>query len=295
MGAKKILFATRFEESAYRALESLVDLKTAGLEEIVLTYVIPREDVAFVPYGGYMKDEEERLREQARIRFEDWQAALNRAGVRSKIRIEEGEIIPTLMKIAEEERIDFIVAGRKKRSKTETVYVGSHMIDLLRRTPVPVLVSKYSVYCDAAEACIEKINEHPFERPLLATDWSEPSQNALNLAKALKGAIKRLEVAHVIGVKISKNLDKTELGRLESESRERLDQWRRHLTDAGIDCRTHLAAGRTTSEIMRLCRDLECTMTILGTTGKDRVRALFLGSVSQRIAEASEVPTLLVP
>lgn len=295
MGVKRILFATRFEELAYDALESVLDLRDAGLEEIVLTYIVPREDVAFVPYGGYMKDEEERQREQARIRFEDWEKALSRADVRSKVRIEEGEVVPKLMKIAEEERVNLIVAGRKRRSKTERVYVGSHMIDLLRRSSIPVLVSKYSVYCDIEGACIERINEHPFERPLLVTDWSEPSRRALDFAKGLKGAIKKLDIAHVIGVKISKNLNKTELRRLESESKERLDQYCEDLTNAGIDCRPHLSAGRTTSEIMRLCRDLDCSMTLLGTTGKDRVRALFLGSVSQRIAEASEIPTLLVP
>lgn len=292
---KKVLFATKFRELAYDALESVIDLKGAGLKEIVLTYIVPREDVAFVPYGGYLKDEEERQREQARIRFEDWQESLSKHDIKSKIRIEVGDPVPKIVAIAAEEKVNLIVAGRKKRTSMERVYVGSHTIDLLRRSPIPVLVSKYMVHCDRDGACVKRLNDHPFERPLFATDWSQPSLDALQVIKGMKGAVHRVEVAHVIGVKISKNLDKTQLKRLEKESKERLDQCCGDLRKAGIECGPHLTAGRSAPEIMRLCNDLNCTMTILGTAGKDRVKALVLGSVSQRVAEGSEVPTLLVP
>lgn len=296
MKMEKVLFATKFRELAFDALESLLDLKAAGLKEIILTYIIPREEVAFVPYGGYMKDEEERLREQARIRFEDWQEALSRAGVDSKIRIEVGEPVPKLVRIAEKEKVNLIVAGRKKRTALEKVYVGSHTLDLLRRsTAIPVLISKYMVYCDMEGQCIRRVNEHPFQRPLFATDWSKPSQNALEFITSLKGAVDKVDVVHVIGVKISKSLDKSELNRIEKESKERLDKYCATLKKAGIKAEPHLTAGRTAGEIIRLSRELNSTMIVQGTTGKDRVKEFFIGSVSHRIAEASELPTLLVP
>lgn len=296
MKLTKVLFATKFRELAFDALESLFDLKAAGLKEIILTYIIPREEVAFVPYGGYMKDEEERLREQARIRFEDWQEALSKAGVDSKIRIEVGEPVPKLVRIAEKEKVNLIVAGRKKRTALEKVYVGSHTLDLLRRsTAIPVLISKYMVYCDMEGQCVRRVNEHPFARPLLATDWSKPSQNALEFITSLKGAVDKVDVVHVIGVKIAKGLDKTELYRIEKESKERLDKYCATLKEAGFEAEPHLTAGRTASEIIRLSRELNSTMIVQGTTGKDRVKEFFIGSVSHRIAEASELPTLLVP
>lgn len=296
MKLTKILFATKFRELAFDALESLFDLKAAGLKEIILAYIIPREEVAFVPYGGYMKDEEERLREQARIRFEDWQEALSKAGLNSKIRIEVGEPIPKLVKIAEKEKVDLIVAGRKKRTTLEKVYIGSHTLDLLRRSmTIPILISKYMVYYDREGESVRRINEHPFKKPLLATDWSKPSANALDFIISLRGAVDKVDVAHVIGVKISKSLDKSELNRIERESKERLDKYCATLKKAGIEAEAHLTAGRTAPEIMRLSRDLDSTMIVQGTTGKDRVKEFFVGSVSHRIAEVSELPTLLVP
>ena len=49
MSFNKVLFHTRFREMAFESLESILELKAAGFKEIVLAYVIPREDVAFVP------------------------------------------------------------------------------------------------------------------------------------------------------------------------------------------------------------------------------------------------------
>ncbi|MDQ1330791.1 MAG: hypothetical protein QG578_1056, partial [Thermodesulfobacteriota bacterium] len=58
---------------AMNALEVILDLTKAGLKEIVLVYVIPREEVAFVPYGGYMKEKEAEIKKKASDRFEQWQ------------------------------------------------------------------------------------------------------------------------------------------------------------------------------------------------------------------------------
>ena len=294
MKIKKILFPTKFRELAFNSLESLLELKEIGLKEVVLTYVIPRDEVGFVPYGGYMKDEEERLREQARIRFEDWQEAITQEGIESKIRIEVGNPIPQLYRIAEEEKVDLIIAGRKKRTALEKVYVGSHTLDLIRRSSIPVLISKYMVRFEWEGELITKVNDHIFTKPLFATDWSKPSENALKLVSSFKGLIDKVMVTHIIGVKISKNLDKSELRRIEMESKERLGNYCDKLKKAGLKAEPHLFSGRSSAEIIRVAREHKATMIVMGTTGKDRLREFWLGSVSHRVAEASELPVLLV-
>ena len=295
MKIKKILFPTKFRELAFNSLESLLELKKIGLKEIVLTYVIPRDEVAFVPYGGYMKDEEERLREQARIRFEDWQQSISRHGIDSTIRIQVGNPIPKIMSIAEEEKVDLIVAGRKKRTALDKVYVGSHTLDLIRRCSVPVLISKYMVRFEWEGELITKVNDHIFTKPLFATDWSKPSEKALELVSSFKGLTDKVMVTHIIGVKISKNLDKSELRRIERESKERLGNYCDRLKKAGVKAQPHLFSGRSSAEIIRVAREHKATMIVMGTTGKDRIREFWLGSVSHRVAEASELPVLLVP
>jgi nucleotide-binding universal stress UspA family protein len=295
MKLKKILFPTKFRELAFNSLESLLELKKVGLEEIVLTYIIPREEVGFVPYGGYMKDEEERLREQAQIRFSDWQDAISAKGVESKVVIEVGKPIANILRISKRENVDLIVAGRKKRTTLEKVYIGSATLELIRRSTVPVLVSKYMVQFEWQGEMITKVNDHIFKSPLLATDWSDPSEKGLKMLSSLKGLADRVLVGHVIGVKISKGRTKAELDRIEKESKERLDDYCKRLSNERMNAEPHLFSGRSAPEIMRMAREHKASMIVMGTTGKDRLKAFWLGSVSHRVAETSELPVLLVP
>ncbi len=295
MKLKKILFPTKFRELAFNSLESLLELKRVGLEEIILVYIIPREEVGFVPYGGYMKDEEERLREQAQIRFSDWQDAISAKGIESKVVIEVGKPIANILRISKRENVDLIVAGRKKRTTMEKVYIGSATLELIRRSTVPVLVSKYMVQFEWQGEMITKVNDHIFKSPLLATDWSDPSEKGLKMLSSLKGLADRVLVGHVIGVKISKGRSKAELDRIEKESKERLDNYCKRLSDERMNAESHLFSGRSAPEIMRMAREHKASMIVMGTTGKDRLKAFWLGSVSHRVAETSELPVLLVP
>ena len=71
MKIKKLLFVTKFEQLGLDALQSLMDIRDAGLNHVVFLNVIERERVAMRRGTGYQKDEEIRLRERANIRFID--------------------------------------------------------------------------------------------------------------------------------------------------------------------------------------------------------------------------------
>ena len=112
---------------------------------------------------------------------------------------------------------------------------------------------------------------------------------------AIKKAVSLKPEDVIEEVKISKDRDASEWQRIEAESRNRLDRLCEILRQAGIESEPHLAAGDKVSEILRLSDELNSTMTILGTTAKDRIQAFFQGSLSQEVAQASELPTLLIP
>jgi len=104
-----------------------------------------------------------------------------------------------------------------------------------------------------------------------------------------------VDLVHVEEIRISKEWEPSEWRRIEAESRDRLHRFCATLGQAGIECEPHLAAGEKVAEILRLSGELNSTMIILGTTAKDRLHAFFQGSLSQEVAEASELPTLLIP
>ena len=292
---KKVLFHTHFRELALNSLKTIMELKKVGLESIVLTHIIPRDEVSFVPYGGYLKETETQMKTEARMRFEDWQELLDEHGIKSHIRIEVGAPNAEILSIAEEEGVDLIVIGRKKRTLMEKVYVGSHIMDILRRSPVPVLMSKYMVQFEWEDEQLTRTNEHIFNRPMLATDWSQPSENAMQRMSALKGLAETILVVHVIDAKLTKGMDNKKRSHIEKESKSRLQNYCSTIEQFGMSAEHHLSAGKTVQELVRLSRDHKASMIVMGKTGKDWFQEYWLGGVSHQIAELSELPVLLIP
>ncbi|MBU3946981.1 MAG: universal stress protein [Proteobacteria bacterium] len=295
MKFEKILFNTRFRDNAIGALEQMLDLTAVGLKEIILVYVIPREKVAFVPYGGYQKEKELEIKKKVAEKFEKWGAILAKKGVKSKIRIEVGTPNAVILSIAEKEKVNMIVAGRKKRTLLERVYVGTHLLDLARRSPIPILMDKYMAEYEIDGKILTRVNEHIFSHPMLATDWSCPSENALETLISLKGLASKIIVAHNIGVKITKAMSPAQFQEIKKESRKRLNEYRHRLVDAGLEAQTSLTSGRTVAEIINVSRKHNASMIVLGRTGKDWLSQYWLGGVSHRVAETSELPVLLIP
>ena len=294
MKFEKILFHTRFRELALNSFKSILELEKAGLKKVVLAHIIPREDF-LVPYGGYMKDKEEELVELAKIRFEEWRQTVADHPTEIDFRVEVGSVNDKILEIAQKENVDLIVAGRKKRTLLEKIYVGSHILDLVRRSPKPVLLSKYMVQFEWEGESLTRTNDKVFSCPMLATDWSEPSENALDALLAMKGVTQRVIVAHNIDSKLTKNRSKTDIRGLEEESRKRLEKYCDTLKKNGLTAEPHLSFGHTATEIIRLSREHRATMIILGRTGKDWFQEYWFGGVSHRVAENSELPVMLVP
>jgi len=260
MKIKKLLFVTDFEQLWFDALQSLMDLRKAGLEHVIFLHVIKREKVAFVPYGGYLKGEEAKLREMANIRFIDWAEGLFEAGMECGAYILVGNPVPKVLSVANEEKADLIVTGAHKSTET---------IEILRRTSIPVLVHKYDI----------KKHERPFERPILVT----------------KDILKNVVVVHVIPEKSIKGLNRTEIQKIERENKKRLEEVCDVLSTEGISSECHLYIGEVVEQIKNAISEHNVSMVVAGTTGKGAWRARWLGSVSHELVQDLELPILLVP
>ncbi len=281
MEIKKMLFVTNFEELWFDALRSLMGLRKAGLDHVVLMHVVERK------IGYYTTEEKRRLKEMAEVRFIDWAQSLFEEGLECGIYIAEGNTVHKIMSTIEEEGVNLVVISRQKRSGLEKFYIDSKTIEFLRKSTIPVLVHKYNVGPG-------RVNDKPFERPLLATDWSPQSNRAVEFLVALKGIMKKLQVIHVVTEKAMAGLGKRGLKKMERENRTRLGELCDSLEAKGIEAEPHLYIGDVT-QIENAAREREATLIATGTTGKSAWQARWLGSPSQRLAEVSELPTLLVP
>ncbi|MEF9438692.1 MAG: universal stress protein [Candidatus Mariimomonas ferrooxydans] len=216
-------------------------------------------------------------------------------GIKSRIVIEVGKPISKILDIAEEKKVDLIIVGRKKKIAIKKSFIGSYTSKIISCSHIPVLANKYMVQFELDGATLTRTNDRLFEMPLLITDWSDPSQNALEFLVSLKGVVKKVFVLHNIDVKVSKEPDKSELHHVEKECSENLDESCKKLKHAGIKAEPHLSAGDVVQEILRFSRERDATMIIAGTTCKDRLHEMLHRSISHQVAKMSELPTLLVP
>ena len=288
MDIKKLLFVTKFEELGFDALQSLLSLRKASLNHVVFVNVTERDRVAMHRGAGYLKEEEIRLRETANIRFIDWAEDLFEQGMEVGVYIVVGSLVSEVIKAAQKEETDLIVIGRSHKGVLEHLYSGSDITELLRRAEIPVLV--YKQLSETAIA-IEK----PFDRPLLAIDWSPASLSAVEYLKALKEVIQELDIIHVVPQKKLKGASAMGIQAIRKDTRKKLEEICDVFESEGVKADAHVYIGEPDEEIEKAAREHQASMIVLGSSGKTAWVERWLGSTPQSIAEKSIYPTLLIP
>jgi nucleotide-binding universal stress UspA family protein len=288
MKIEKLLFATKFEELQLDALQSLLNLKKAALNHVVFLNVIERDKVAMRRGTGFKKEEAIRLKEKANIRFIDWAENLFEQGMEVGVYIVVGGMARHVIQSAKKEEVDLIVIGPQKKSPLEKLYAGSDILEIIRGSNIPVLVFKY---LDKDKQIIGK----PFERPLLATDFSAASQRAVDYFLLLGDVIEEIHIIHVVDEKQLTGDSAMSVQKARKTTRSKLDSICDQFEAQGVNARVHVYVGETASEIEKAARECRTTMVVSGTSGKSSWREKLLGSAPQTLAEKSPFPTLLIP
>ena len=250
MEIKKLLFVTRFDKLRFDALQSLMDLKKAALNHVVFLNVIERDKVAMRRGKGYEKGAEIRLREKANIRFIDWAETLFEQGMEVGVYIVVGNFTAQVIGAAEKEAVDLIVLSPDKKGRFEQLYSGSDITEIVHRSATPVLVYKYLFRKGP-------LAENPFEKPLLATNWSAGSQLAIDYIKSLKAVVQEVDIIYVASEKDLKETSAMGIQKTRKENRKKLEALCDDLEDDGITAKPHVYIGDTLSEIEKAARECQ--------------------------------------
>jgi len=288
MEIRKLLFVTKFEDLCYGALTSLLSLRNAALEHVVFLNVIERDKVAMKRGSGYLKEEEVKLKETANIRFIDWAENLFEMGMEVGAYIEVSTLIPEILKVVKKEAPDLIVIGRSHKGTLAQLYAGSDIIELMRRTEVPILVFKH----------IKEDNIVPeklFDRPLFATNWSDTGKKTIEYIKGLKNIIGEIHIIHVVKESALKSSDAHEVQKVRKAERKRLDDLCEELEDLGINARPHVYVGDPQKEIEKAAKEYQASLIILGSSDKAAILERWVGSIAKNIADHSIFPCLIIP
>jgi nucleotide-binding universal stress UspA family protein len=288
MEIKKLLFVTKFNDLSFNALQSLLTLRQSALNHVVFVHVIDRDKIVMHRGLGYQKSEEVRLRETANIRFIDWAETLFEQGMEAGMYISVGNIVNKVIEAAQKEKADLIVIGRSHKRFMEQLYSGSDVTELIRRTAIPVLA--YTPPRDKTE-----VLDKPFERPLLATDWSQACQRSERYLLALKEVIDEVSVVHVANDKDLKGTSAMAIQKLRKQCRAKLDAIVGRLEKNQVKARAHVYIGEPAEEIEKAAQDCQATMIVMGSSGRPAWKERWLGSITQAFAETSDYTTLIVP
>jgi nucleotide-binding universal stress UspA family protein len=286
MQIKKILFPTNFEELSLPTVEALMPLTGAGLEEIVFLFVIDRDEVAYNLLTGFDRELADEMRDEANLRFKEWEEIVCSHGVRCTHVVEIGSPEGKILEIAAREKVDMIVAGRRRHVPVDEVYLSGTTMGVLRRTSRPVMVYRHG---------LEVPVDNKFESILFATDFSEASRHAMEFVKSLYGATKTVDIAHVLTEDAFKHHSREEVEAAEESYHARMKEMADELRATGFKVFTHLQTGTAIHEMLHTSLDYSCTSIVMGTTGKSGFKEVWLGSVSHRVVEQANVSVILVP
>lgn len=285
---ERILCPTDFSDYSVRALGYAATLAKRLEARLSVLHVMPNVVAAT---GGPYFPATQQMRERAASELHAFTEPARTAGAVVAPELREGEVWREIQAMAAELPADLIVMGTHGRSGFEQFLLGSVTEKVLRRSSCPVLT-----VCHVAER--PRGEPALFRRILCATDFSASSP--LTIAFALSLAAEQqaeLTLLHVLeGLQLYRAAP--EFGplnrQLEEAARQQLEA---SVASAARDWCTvqhRVTVGRAHSEIVRVARDQDADLIVMGTHGHSSIASLFFGSTSYHVVRGAGCPVLTV-
>lgn len=200
-----------------------------------------------------------------------------------KTRLEEGEPFEKIIEIAEEEKCDLIVMGRRDLSGIERALMGSVTAKVIGNFTGRTLVVPQDTVLD-------------WQDILLAYDGSKYSESALseaiNYARSYDGSLKIVNVVYTNDEFIANAPDVVD--KMVSKAKETLDVARERAVKEGIETEIFVRDGEPYEVITSLAEELKVNMIFMGSRGKTRLRRILMGSVTSRVIGYAPCPVMVI-
>ncbi len=288
---KKVLFPTDFSAHAEKTLECLGNLKGAGVEEVVVVHAIDLRPLTdWLDLEGF-----DRWRQEAAGKLEEAAGKLAALGFQARGLLKSGPPFLGIIEAAREENVSLIIIGSHGRGYLKEMVLGSTAENVLRHSPVPVLVEKFRTIEMAGKAACEFMSQRMFAKILYPTDFSAPAKRVQDYIVHLKAAgAEEVLVLHVQDVgRLRPHL----AARMEEFNRidaGRLDDIRSEFEAAGLKARTLLREGVPFQEIMKVADEEDVSLIAMNFLGRSMIKEALIGSVSGKVVRLVAQPVLLV-
>lgn len=204
----------------------------------------------------------------------------------------EGPIVDQLEQAIIDLHIDLVVMSSHGRGGLSRFWLGSVTDGLLRRTPMPVLVTR-----SARPHALTSTSEPLFPRLLLALDGSARAEQAIRAAEDLVGdhptefVLARVLDAPMATVSATWIHDATR-----AVTSEYLEPLAARLRANGRQVTTHAAVHSDAARgILDIAKSVNAFAVAVATHGRTGLSRAALGSVADKVIRASAVPVLVAP
>ena len=279
---KHILWPTDFSPEAQEALRYAEFFSRAFSADITALHVAPDFMPAMYQNSLVIQKELMKRSKQMKTQAHDKIQSLGREKKIDfgKIVVTEGSAAKKIVEEAEKEKVDLIVMGKRGQSALEKLLIGSVANHVLRHSPVPVLVTKKN----RRTLAVKKI--------LVPTDFTEGEEverdYAWNLAKGLGASLTLLYVLELFGHEF--RLVEEMLKVVDEKFKQSLGKKRRGVEVSG-DVTKAISAAQGIADYAEKHRfDLIVMATCVGRLGR-----FFLGSTTEKVISATDLPVFAIP
>jgi nucleotide-binding universal stress UspA family protein len=281
---KKILWPTDFSDEARESLLYADAFAKAFGAKIVALHVIPDITPALYDAALVVKGELAKrvafVKEETQRKFD----ALKKArDLEFKTVIIEGNAAKKIIETAEKEKADLIVLGKRGLSVIEKLFIGSVANQVLRSSPVPVLLTK------------KKTGKPRFKKILVPTDFSEQEEVERDFAwKLAKGFDSALTLLHVLELHdyeftpraLDEMFDVVEKRLKKREKREKEDIEVYEDVYRAINAAVGIVDYADTHKF---------DMIVISTCVHSKIERFFLGSTTEKVISYSHIPVFAIP
>jgi nucleotide-binding universal stress UspA family protein len=290
---REILYPTDYSETSRHALEHAVTIARWYDSRVTALHVVhvplmpsPPILAAFADalpptVPNYQAHEEE---------LHSWVEPARRAGIRTEVRVDEGNAAHRILEYARGHQTDLIVMGTHGLSGFEHFMVGSVAEKVLRRATCAVLT---------VPAAAERPAKVPYTRLLCPVDFSESSQAALRYAFSLaEEADASLTILYVFESAPDEGLlleqvDASEIHRvIDEQARNRLEALVPDEVRVWCKPSTKVAYGKPYQEILAVAATEATDLIVMGIRGRNPLDMTIFGSTTNHIVRRASCPVL---
>ena len=289
----KILWATDGSEEAMSALDYAKSLAKGFNSEITGLHVIEIVSKKILSFARGKIDVEEWAKDSTSkwlVSFDKIQEELKRGGLKFTYRVTAGAADEEIIRVANEEKVDLIVMGKRGLGLVDRVLIGSTALRVMRASGIPVLIAKKRDR--GVEVNIRNI--------LVPFEIFEGTDSALlytiDVAERMKASISALYVFWLVNhdyeipssvlsedlMSIMEYLKEVSSGELEKRVRE--IKLRSSAPEIEINTKVILGMNSAVS-IIDYASDNDIDLIVIHTHGRKGFQKLMLGSVTEKIIQ----------